>query len=105
MICPDCLEEYKFLRFDVDVQSLEHRGVFTCGCETELIFPEFITMEILDDRDLEDQVKYGRMYHLSRALHGKLEGKSTPSEMISVHNRHLEKYLQYFSEKQIQLFK
>ncbi|MFO8058659.1 MAG: hypothetical protein R6V10_15340, partial [bacterium] len=35
-VCPDCLEDFQFVRFEVDPVTLEHRGIFSCACAYNL---------------------------------------------------------------------
>ena len=105
MICPDCLEDYTFIRFDVDPETLEHRGQFSCACMDSIIFPEFITREMIDDEDLQDQLRRSRLHHLACSLHG--EGRPLPRRpgIIPVGTRHLERYLETFSEQTLRQLK
>ncbi len=106
MICPYCLEEYEFMGFEVDPRSLEHRGIFKCECKGEIVFPESLTLEMMEDNDLLERLHISRRFHMGLRLAGKRQERSVPkSEMISVHTRNLEKYLRHFSEKQMRLFK
>jgi hypothetical protein len=106
MICPDCLEEYEFLGFEVDAETLEHYGLFRCSCSGTILFPEFLTREILEDNDLLDQIKISRRMHLTQSFGGK--DTITVKEIFNViklESRHLERYIQDFSRESIRLLK
>jgi hypothetical protein len=66
MICPLCLEEYELLAFDVDPDTLEHRGLFKCACEEPAFFPEFMTRDMLLDEEDRERLRLSRLFHLSR---------------------------------------
>ena len=105
MICPDCLEDYTFIRFDVDPETLEHRGEFSCACMNSIYFPESITREMIDDEDLQDQLRISRLHHLSCSLQG--GGRPAPRRpgILAVGTRHLQRYLETVSEQTLRQLK
>ena len=105
MICPDCLEDYIFIRFDVDPETLEHRGEFACACMDAILFPEFITRDMIDDDDLQDQLRRSRLHHLACTLQGQSRPAPRRPGVLAVGNRHLERYLETFSEQTLRLLK
>jgi len=106
MICPDCLEGYEFIRFDVDAATLEHRGVFRCACSEALVFPEFITKELIDDEDIREQLRISRRFHLQRSLAASVEPPARRAvKGMSLHHQSLTRYLEDFSEKSVRLLK
>jgi hypothetical protein len=105
-VCPDCLEDFEFVRFEIDPETLEHRGIFRCHCEDETIFPEELALEILDDEDLRYQMRISRMLCVKNALirHQRRQTRViTPA--VELHTRRLQTYLQDFSEKSARQFK
>lgn len=106
MICPDCLEDYEFVEFDVDQATLEHRGVFKCGCEEPLMFPEFMTRQMIVDEDLKEQLRRSRLFHLQRSVKSEEpSGVKLWKGVIRIHARHLVRYLEDFSEKSVRILK
>ncbi len=106
MICNKCLEEYSFVKFDVDPVTLEHRGIFSCGCEEEYVFPERMTREMIYDDDLREQLMISRKLHLQQS---RKEDSSSfrRVEPVSLwlNNHHLERYIQHFSEQSARILK
>lgn len=106
MICPDCLEEYTFIRFDVDPETLEHRGEFSCACLDSILFPEFITREMVEDEDLQERLRLSRLHHLSCSVEGNRRRPVLPRPgALAVNTRHLERYLKTFSEQTLRMLK
>lgn len=106
MICPKCLEDYQFIKFEVDAETLEHRGVFHCDCEKEFIFPEFLTREIIGDQDLQEQMKNSRLLHLRTSVgYSRTTAARVARQMVKAHTWRLERYIKVFSEQSIRLLK
>lgn len=105
MICPDCLEEYHFIRFNVDPDTMEHRGEFSCECMDSIVFPEFVVREILDDEDLQDQLRLSRLFHFRRSVAEEPPAQPARPGVLRVNTRHLERYLQTFSEQSLRQLK
>jgi len=106
MICPDCLEEYTFIKFEVDPETLEHRGQFTCDCMEAIVFPEFITREIISDDDLKDQLRHSRLHYLACSVaENEIRTVSVSRGVINLETRHLQRYLQTFSEQSLRQLK
>lgn len=107
MLCPDCLEDYEFVKFDVDNVTLEHRGIFRCRCAQEVTFPEFLSRTIISDKNIVAQLRISRLMHLSRSF--KEKDKKTESVLapgtIRLHTRHLERYLEHISNRSLRLLK
>lgn len=105
-VCPDCLEDFEFVRFEIDPVTLEHRGIFKCACEDETVFPEGLAREILEDEDLQDQLRTSRMLCVKNALihHQGRQAREIPVGM-EVHTRRLQSYLRDFSQKSARQFK
>jgi len=106
MICPDCLEEYQFVEFDVDSATLEHRGVFKCSCPEPLMFPEFMTRHMVADEDLKEQLRRSRLFHLQCSVKAEeSSGARLWRGVMQLHARSLVRYLEDFSEKSARLLK
>lgn len=105
MICPDCLEDYRFIRFDVDPETLEHRGEFSCACMDSILFPEFITREMIEDEDLQEQLRISRLHHLACSLKAPAKTVTSRPGVLAVGTRHLERYLETFSEHTLRTLK
>ena len=105
MICPQCLEDYQFVGFDVDPQTLEHRGIFKCECLEVIVFPEALTRDIIVDEDLKKRIQISRLFHL-RASIGQEEQKTAPAVSgLKLHNQHLTRYLEHISQQTFRSFK
>jgi hypothetical protein len=104
MICPDCLEAYEFVEFSVNPETLEHRGVFKCGCRDQLIFPEAMTREMLTE-DTEERLRMSRLLHLRRALSAGAKPAAIKMGTIKLETRHLERYIKHFSEQSLRHLK
>ncbi len=100
MICPKCLEEYFFKKFEIDPHSLEHRGIFSCDCEGYVVFTERELTEFdLLSADLKSQMHHSRLMSMRITLaeeRGQLRG------FDSVLERHaciLARYIEEVSQK------
>ncbi len=105
-VCPDCLEDFEFVRFEIDPDTLEHRGIFRCACEDETVFPENLARQILHDEDLECQLRLSRMLCVKNALirhQDRVAREITPA--VELHTRRLQSYLRNFSERSTRQFK
>lgn len=106
MICPNCLEPYEFVEFDVDPDTLEHRGVFCCECFERLLFPESLTREMLSDDDLVEQLRISRLFQLRMSLNEFKKHEShaldSPTELK---NMHLQRYIEHLSDPTLRQFK
>ncbi|HUT52036.1 MAG TPA: hypothetical protein VM658_01460 [bacterium] len=105
MICPDCLEAYEFVEFNVNPETLEHRGVFKCSCCDSLIFPEALTREMLWEDDIEDRLRISRLFHMRRALGKDVKPPMVKIGTIKLETRHLERYIRHFSEQSLRHLK
>jgi hypothetical protein len=106
MICPVCLDEYVLLDFDVDHETLEHRGLFKCGCDESVLFPEYLTRTMIADEDSQDRLRLSRLFHLSQSV-GQLKAAVPTFSpfMLRLKTQHLHRYLQDVSEQSLRQLK
>ena len=105
MICPECLEAYEFVDFNVNPENLEHRGVFKCLCAETLVFPETMTREMLSEEDFEERLKISRLLHLRQALAQDEKLPLCQPGAIQVETRSLMRYIEHFSEQSLRNLK
>jgi len=106
MICPDCLEDYEFIDFDIDSETMEHQGVFRCACYESNIFSEATTREMISDEDLKERLRISRLLYIRKSLTEKKKlTTSGPARAISLKMKHLQLYIQHFSEQSIRQLK
>ncbi len=100
MICINCMERYRFIRFEREGDSLSLRGVFGCNCRELRSFSESdcLALELLCNDEI-DQLKTLKLM----ALRDKLDNdkKRSPASIyldaLSAHRGRLKAYLKEFS--------
>jgi hypothetical protein len=99
MICPVCLNEYTLLDFDVEPDTLEHRGLFSCECSDPILFPETVTREMMTDEDLRERLRLSRLLYLRHSLdlHQPSLQPSAPRS-LRLNTNHLQRYLEDVSQ-------
>lgn len=100
MICPNCQEEYKFIRFKIDPETLNIFACFKCECETELVLPEQDCKALgLFDQEIKSALRHLRLF-IFRILRDR---EQSPVQVylkaLEAHRWSLIKYLEEVSER------
>jgi len=102
LICPVWLDEYELLEFDVNPITLEHRGIFRCGCGDMYLFPEELTLEMIEDADIRDRLRISRMLHIGKSLaEMKARSFTTTKTAAKAETRSLIRYIEDVSAQSI----
>lgn len=103
MICPNCLEDYVFVRFELHPECPEPRAIFTCLCDRPAIFPvhDCLHLDLLNPELLE-QLRVFKLLSFRRALDRERQPYPISSQAMPVRVRHLERYLSEISLKSIE---
>ncbi len=103
MICPNCLEDYQFIRFELHPECAEPRAIFRCDCERPAIFPvrDCLNLEMLND-ELREQLRVFKLLSFRQALDRERQPYPISSQSMPIRVRHLERYLSEISLKSIE---
>jgi len=101
LICPNCLEEYKFIKFELHPESPEPRAIFSCECDrpTILRVRDSLNLEMLQEEQ-KDQLRIFKLMALRSALDRERRPLPLPSQALPVRVRNLERYLSEISLKE-----
>ena len=104
MICPNCLEDYQFTRFELHPECAEPRAIFSCSCSRPAIFPvrDCLNLEMLNDELLE-QLRVFKLLSFRQALDRERQPYPITSQAMPIRVRHLERYLSEISLKSLDL--
>ena len=103
MICPNCLEDYRFVKFELHPECSEPRAIFTCLCERPAIFPvrACLNLEMLQPEHLE-QLRVFKLLSFRQALDRQRQFCPVSSKAMPIKVRHLERYLSEISLKGVE---
>ena len=102
MVCPNCLEQYNFIKFELHPECVEPRAIFSCCCDRPAIFParDCLNLDLLND-ELKEQLRVFKLLALRQALDRQRKPCPFSSHAVPMRVRHLERYLSEISLKDL----